>query len=259
MKPAMKQGEELDRVELNLEKMKKNFKLRIGNKDKDKRNDRSLLRKIENSPPRFRNYDEFKSITYRVRINEIIADKGLSSSTVLKKPLNDLPKLSKSIITSFISNPRTKVILVPNSSFPRLKNVEQPNKPPPLPLPPLPHIRRPFFKRLKKNSNVRKLKAALTHYRLLQLETQPFYKLFEFFPGRAYGHLHCQDFIKHCKNGEKGKVLELLALNPWLAHGFDHSRVSAIHWAVIRGQLEIMDILLRFKVWLNVGDFVFDI
>jgi hypothetical protein len=145
---------------------------------------------------------------------------------------------------------------VPNSSFPRLKNSEQPNKPPPLPLPPLPHIRRPFFKRLKKTSNIRKLKAALTHYRVLKLETQPFYKLFEFFPGRAYGHLHSQEFIKVCKNGDKGKVLELLALNPWLAHSFDHSRVSAIHWAVIRGQLEIVEILLRFKVWLNVGDFV---
>lgn len=108
-----------------------------------------------------------------------------------------------------------------------------------------------------KFTKIRKLLSSLHHYEQLGLHKLSRNRVFQFFPGVPYGLPQSKDFMKACKNGETYKVQVMLEKNKWLAHIFDYSGQTPLHWAVIRNNIEITEILLKTGSYVDVGDYVF--
>lgn len=102
----------------------------------------------------------------------------------------------------------------------------------------------------------RKILSAIQHYKELNLNLVKFSEILKFFPGVPYGLKNGKVFMKACKNGEVDRVGILLRENQWLAHTFDYSHISALHWAVIRGHLDIVKLLIHYKAFVDVSDSV---
>ena len=109
---------------------------------------------------------------------------------------------------------------------------------------------------LHKSLMARKILSALKHYKSLNLHLVPFKTVLEYFPGVPYGLPKSREFIKQCKNGNVDMVNALLVKNKWLAHCYDFSKESALHWAVKRGHLNIVEILLSYKTHIDTNDSV---
>jgi ankyrin repeat protein len=81
-------------------------------------------------------------------------------------------------------------------------------------------------------------------------------KLYESFPGVPYGLKNSQNFIKAVKDGDFTKVAKMLQDNKWLAHVFDFTGQTPLHWAVNRNHYDIAKLLLDFKAFVDVNDYV---
>lgn len=109
---------------------------------------------------------------------------------------------------------------------------------------------------LTKFEIIRKVFAAVAHYKYLNLHQLSTKRLYESFPGIPYGLKNSQNFIKAVKDGEFPKVAKMLQENKWLAHIFDCTGQTPLHWAVIRNQIDIVKLLLDFKAFVDVNDYV---
>lgn len=109
---------------------------------------------------------------------------------------------------------------------------------------------------LTKFEIIRKVFAAVAHFRNLNLHQLSTKRLYESFPGVPYGIKNSQNFIKAVKDGEFPKVAKMLQDNKWLAHIFDYTGQTPLHWAVIRNQFDIAKLLLDFKAFVDVNDYV---
>ena len=115
------------------------------------------------------------------------------------------------------------------------------------------------LKHLTKFDVMRKVLAAACHYKVLNLKSVSLNRIKECFPGAPYGLKDSKKFVKLIKEGELFAVAKMLQNNKWLAHTFDMSGQTALHWAVIRGHFEIVKMLLEYKAFVDVNDFVWDI
>jgi ankyrin repeat protein len=218
--------------------------------------------KSSTSPPRFKQYSDFTSRTLAEQSSQSSQSKSSNLLPISKSFLTEtsekkaLQKISSSLLKSSLIKSKIEAKLIPRPSFLNLKKTPNPLKQLKKSIPTLPSIKKSLLRKSKRFPKVFKIKAALIHYKYLNLHKYPRSKLYEFFPGVAFGHPGSRDFLKACKEGNSREVVKMLEENPWIAHSFDHSRVSAVHWAVIRGHLNVVELLVRAKVWINVGDFV---
>jgi hypothetical protein len=102
----------------------------------------------------------------------------------------------------------------------------------------------------------RKIVSASQHYKSLQLSRFSFGTIKKILPGRPFALRDSKKFMKACKEGEILTVNYLLERNKWIAHVFDYSGLTALHWAVIRNRIDVVKALLAFKVFVDVNDFV---
>lgn len=112
------------------------------------------------------------------------------------------------------------------------------------------------IKCLNKRVLYRKVYSAVAHYNILNLKQYSFRRLKEFFPGRPFGLKNSEKFLKACKDGDGLLVNYMLQSNKWLAHVYDYSGLTALHWAVIRDKLEVVKILIMQGAYVDVNDYV---
>lgn len=112
------------------------------------------------------------------------------------------------------------------------------------------------LRHLTKFDVMRKVLAAACHYKVLNMKSVSLNRIKECFPGVPYGLKDSKKFVKFVKEGEIFAVAKMLQDNKWLAHTFDMSGQTALHWAVIRGHFEIVKMLLEYKAFVDVNDFV---
>lgn len=117
-------------------------------------------------------------------------------------------------------------------------------------------IGRYVIKCLNKRDFYRKVYSAVAHYNNLNLKQYSLRKLKEFFPGRPFGLKNSEKFLKACKDGDTLLVNYMLQSNKWLAHTYDYSGLTALHWAVIRNKLEVVKILVIQGAYIDVNDYV---
>ncbi|OMJ90772.1 hypothetical protein SteCoe_6751 [Stentor coeruleus] len=151
-------------------------------------------------------------------------------------------------LESETQNPKTP-ILTENPVFTPILSID-----------PIPPIKIPDFMLVppisNKFSKIRKLISSLRHYEQLGLHKLSRNRIFQFFPGIPYGLPQSKVFMKACKNGEAYKVKVMLEKNKWLAHIFDYSGQTPLHWAVIRNNFEITEMLLKIGSYVDVGDYI---
>lgn len=250
-------------------RVKKTFEIKFLTPPKISSSLKSLEKK-SNSPPRFRNYDNFS-----VNSSNSLVNPAVGSFPIYRPiPLVKLQGLRRALNNLSPSLPvETKKLLQPDGDFllttrkKRVKLMKSPErdqslqgKSLPSPQKSLPLL--PVHKTLQRTSEKlksdlsRKARSSLKHFKALGLQDCSRSKLWTYFPGHAYAFHESKEFLQACKSGNHILVESFLAVNPWLAHSFDYSRVSAIHWGVIRGHLKVVQVLLRHKVWVDVGDFV---
>lgn len=109
---------------------------------------------------------------------------------------------------------------------------------------------------LSKFEIMRKVFAAVSHYKNLNLHQLSTKRIYEYFPGVPYGIKNSQNFIKAVKDGDLFKVAKMLHECKWLAHVFDYTGQTPLHWAVIRNHFDIAKLLLELKAFVDVNDYV---
>ena len=102
----------------------------------------------------------------------------------------------------------------------------------------------------------RKALTSIEHYKRLRIDPTAIPRLKEFLPGIPYGHSKSEDFLIASKEGNVEKVLALLELNKWLAHVFDKSGQTGLHWAIKRKQSQVARVLIQSGIWVDVCDSV---
>ena len=112
------------------------------------------------------------------------------------------------------------------------------------------------IKCLNKNDLYRKVLSAVAHYKALHLQRNSLKRLKEFFPGRPFGLHKSEKFLKACKDGNVLLVNYMLQSQKWLAHVYDYSGLTALHWAVIRDKVEVVRVLVQQGVYVDVNDYV---
>ena len=113
-----------------------------------------------------------------------------------------------------------------------------------------------LIKSLTRPTLYRKILSASKHYKDLQLFKISFKRFKEFIPGRPFAFKNSKKFIKACKDGEILTVNYLLQSNKWLAHAYDYSGLTALHWAVIRNKVDVVKSLIAHKAFVDVNDSV---
>jgi hypothetical protein len=102
----------------------------------------------------------------------------------------------------------------------------------------------------------RKGMTSLNHYKKLRIDPSIAPRLKEFLPGVPFGHGKSEEFLAACKEGNMEKVMSFLEMNKWLAHVFDGSGQTGLHWAVKRKQGMVARALIIAGIWVDVCDFV---
>lgn len=111
----------------------------------------------------------------------------------------------------------------------------------------------------KINDRYRRAMSSIKHYRILKIDPMIVYKIRDFLPGVPYGIPKSKEFLTACKEGNVEDVALMLEANKWLAHVFDSSGQSSLHWAAKRGHLKVARILIVAGTWVDNLDFVRDI
>lgn len=249
-------------------KIDKTFELKFLTPPKFSAGSKAVEKNHSNSPPRYRNYENFSRIASKFSLNPNIVSfpyfhhislPKLQETLLLKPaPKPKKPQYSPTISPSppiSIYQRHVKFTNIPSSSTKTLPSISPAKSQRSLPL--IPSQKLAINKIRKMNPDIlRKARSSLKHYKILSLESFSKSKIWEFFPGIPYGQENSKDFLKACKMGNHTLAENYLAVDPWLAHTFDYSQISAIHWGVIRGHLKVVQLLLRYKVWADVGDFV---
>lgn len=251
-------------------RIKKTFEVKFLTPPKISSSLKYLEKKSSNSPPRFRNYENFtvnssKSLFHPAlgsfpiyRPIPLVKLQGLRRA--LNNPSPSLPTETKKFaepgteLSSKNQKKKVKLKKTPEQNSKLLtKSSVNPQKS--LPLLPVDKTLQKTEGKFKSDLS-RKARSSLKHYKALNLQDYPKSKIWTYFPGYAYGFEESKEFLQACKSGNHILAESFLAVNPWLGHTFDYSRISAIHWGVIRGHLRIVQLLLKYNVWVDVGDFV---
>ncbi|OMJ81998.1 hypothetical protein SteCoe_17433 [Stentor coeruleus] len=107
----------------------------------------------------------------------------------------------------------------------------------------------------KIHDRYRRAMSSIKHYKILKIDPMIIHKIHEFLPGVPYGIPKSKEFLIACKEGNSEDVVLMLEANKWLAHVFDSSGQSSLHWAVKRGHLKIAMILIAAGTWVDNLDF----
>lgn len=108
----------------------------------------------------------------------------------------------------------------------------------------------------KINDRYRRAMSSIKHYRMLKIDPMIVHKISDFLPGVPYGIPKSKEFLTACKEGNVENVILMLEANKWLAHVFDSSGQSSLHWAVKRGHARVAKILIAAGTWVDNLDFV---
>ncbi|OMJ68689.1 hypothetical protein SteCoe_33796 [Stentor coeruleus] len=109
---------------------------------------------------------------------------------------------------------------------------------------------------LKIKERYRRVMSCIKHYSSLKIDPMILTKIHEILPGIPYGIGNTREFLTACKEGNNEKVTLMLESNKWLAHTFDGSGQCALHWAVRRGHVKTVKILLAAGTWIDSLDYV---
>ena len=97
---------------------------------------------------------------------------------------------------------------------------------------------------------------SLSHLKHLKFDLPSRARLAECLPGQSYGLPKSKVFLEACRDGNIETVHSLLLRNKWLAHTFDSTGQSGLHWSVKRSQFQIAALLMKFGTWVDTCDFV---
>lgn len=78
-------------------------------------------------------------------------------------------------------------------------------------------------------------------------------------PQIPYGRPNSRLFFQHVKEGNAMQVEIMLTEDKYLAHVFDPIKMTALHWACLRGYLEITKVLLAYTAYVDAVDIVINI
>ena len=91
----------------------------------------------------------------------------------------------------------------------------------------------------KSKERLRRALTAIKHYKQMKIDPMIIPKIHEYIPGVPYGLPKSKEFLAACKEGDIETVTTLIAANKWLAHVFDTSGQSGLHWAVKRSHMSV--------------------
>lgn len=102
----------------------------------------------------------------------------------------------------------------------------------------------------------RKALTTFSHFKQLKSDLPTTEKVIECLPGTSYGLPKSKIFLEACRDGHSETVNKLLKSNKWLAHVFDSTGQSGLHWSVKRGHIQIAGLLLKFGACIDTTDYV---
>jgi hypothetical protein len=134
----------------------------------------------------------------------------------------------------------------------KVENIEPTGK-----VPDVTNINKASFNKPKER--LRKALTAINHFKEMKINPIVLHKISEILPGVPYGLPKSKELLIACKEGNTETLNSLLESNKWLAHIYDNSGQSGLHWSVKRNHTPIVKSLLEAGAWVDTTDYVIPI
>ncbi|OMJ95024.1 hypothetical protein SteCoe_1725 [Stentor coeruleus] len=98
------------------------------------------------------------------------------------------------------------------------------------------------------------LRSSIRQLKNLRIHPEEFAIVNKLMPQVPYGRPHSREFLSACKDGNILEVEIMLTNDKFLAYVFDSMKMTALHWACLRGYLEIIKLLLGAHAFVDAVD-----
>ncbi|CAG9334326.1 ANKRD32_8 [Blepharisma stoltei] len=98
------------------------------------------------------------------------------------------------------------------------------------------------------------LKFSLKHLKAINITLKELANLPKLIGTKAFGRKNSMNFFNACKNGKTEIVIDLIEKDKWLVHVFDSMKMTALHWAAVRDQPDIIKLLLSKNAFVDEVD-----
>ena len=113
------------------------------------------------------------------------------------------------------------------------------------------------FPEKKKNNLKFYLKTSLRQMKSLKINPDEIEMIKKNIPLTPFGRNNSRVFFSKCKEGDLLVVEKMLSEDKYLAHVFDPMKMTALHWAALRGFTDIAKVLLNNTAYVDAVDCVF--
>jgi ankyrin repeat protein len=100
------------------------------------------------------------------------------------------------------------------------------------------------------------LRTSIRQLNTLKLKPDELVFVNKLIPQTPFGRPRSRIFFQYVKEGDVMMVEQMLSDDKYLAHVFDHIKMTALHWAALRGYLEIAKLLLQSNAFVDALDIV---
>jgi Ankyrin repeats (3 copies) len=102
----------------------------------------------------------------------------------------------------------------------------------------------------------RVLKASIRQMKMLKINPDELMLFDQLAQKEPYGRANSRLFFQYCKDGNIVEVERLLANDNYLITTYDPMKMTALHWAALRGHAELCEYLLDHNAFIDSVDYV---
>jgi hypothetical protein len=188
-------------------------------------------------------------------------------SSQLTEASDNMPNIFKSKDSKDLNNPHFSMIPLTRASFeltsPPLMTIRESSSIPSLPKSSQLHLKlledmQKMVPRSVKNRKSMRLclRTSIRQLNTLKLRPDELALVNKLIPQIPYGRPASRTFFQYVKEGNAISVEQMLTEDKYLAHVFDQIKMTALHWAALRGYIEIVKLLLSYSAFVDALDIV---